>query len=293
MWTPLDKLHDYEDVFRKMNWEIAAHWIWNDTPTNFPSRKCHQALAFQVCFVATYGIASSSFLQPFDYTETTNHWINIPNVLSPWYGGDTTRVAEKPVQVALCLMERYSRPEGNILVLGSGEGSACIAGLYLMRKVWAVEDIKDRWKSCNARVRSFLNGRAAGDQYGNDPAFKKVALFMRRQEKKLTRRSKESSSSSQVPSKKKKLSSQSKEKLNATPAVPVEDAKVLLLTERTCVACGVNVPGRVAKPCDHCDLLLHVTSAADPSSSCGVKCPGCELSNICPRCVKETRKFHP
>ena len=142
MWTPVEKFHEFQEVFKRMGWNITASWVWIKPDIIYDCPANEQINAVETCFVASF---STRRLREFSSSQggppQQRHAMSISTVtpLTSNAQGFPINVSEKPVQVALRLIDTYTRPGQNMLVIGTGSGSECIAGLHSGRKVWAVE----------------------------------------------------------------------------------------------------------------------------------------------------------
>lgn len=297
MWTTVAKAGEFMAVFRKLNWTIVAEWVWHKIGHNYPIMATDCIRAFEFFFVASFSTNKVGHFSGMTDPSQRQNVLVIPSVTTLSDNGDGApiNVCEKPVQVAEHLIAVYTNAEQNVLVIGSGSGSECIAALNLGRKCWAVETDKVQWYASSARIKVFCENTLLGKECGGDLAFLNVAgkMGMKAEKKRFTKRIVASPDASPTEG----------GSVPDSASVVFESSQAsagslnIPLTQVTCLACGIHKPDVDLVKCDHCTVQIHgsttVVDGDEPLRGCGQKCQLCDLPSVCPNCYSRPQKNHP
>lgn len=298
MWTPASKIGAFQEVFTQKKWHVQGEWIWHKVGQNYHGPTHDFIRAYEICLIATSSNSRSTHFSGMSDPLLRHNVVDFPSVsvLSVTGTGRAINPCEKPVQLAEHLIAAYTQPSQNVLVIGSGSGSECIAALNMNRKCWAVESDKEQWNASSARIRNFCTGKISGKECGGDPAFLHIAtrLGTRLEKKKKTKRLTPSPTTATLSE---------AAFLQPSQSFPFESSQasttepVVQLVPNYCVTCGKGSADVPLRQCDHCNILIH---GPDPSREgeisplgCGVKCRRCDLPHVCPVCEHNPRALHP
>lgn len=290
-WTTAEKMGDFMKVFREKGWDVHSHWTWYKSTYNANVVSNGLLMATEHFFIATLGESPKYFFEKLvNPTDRHNH-ISMTHVTvnSKDENGEAINVCEKPVPLAIKIIEMLTNATSRVLVIGSGSGSEVIAALHLGRPVVAVESDKRQWLAANNRISAFIRGKLSQVRCGGDAAFIQVQNWIQEQanEEAFVKQAHEAH---RKPKKKAEAKAETDdepmEEAKPKEVLDVEELFSQSLAIRQCCVCKqAETLTRPLVYCIHCTEFIHNKAfkprVGDEIPPCSVTCPHCKEPGLC------------